>query len=1511
MNKHYPLPIHSEGSLHRMDLERDSCGVGLVVQKDGEKSHKVLQMGLKSVKNVVHRGVLEADLKTGDGVGILTQIPYKLFRKEMPEALKDLKSDADLAVGVFFLPREDDGAKQGVKTATEMLLDQFNLRVFGWRKVPINDKELGERARETRPSICHLLVGKPPEMSSDEFERKLYIVRRRVGIQAHKEGWRGFYVASFSSRMISYKALAVATALSKFYLDLTKEEYETAICLYHQRFATNTFPTWNLAQPFRMLCHNGEINTVRGNRNWLTSRETDFAHDVWGSDVRHLRPIIDWDDSDSASLDNALELLVLSGKSPEEAMSQLVPPAYRIDPFTSDEEKAYYQFSRCYSEPWDGPASLAFTDGQVVCACLDRNGLRPSRYKISEDGIVTIGSEVGTVEIDDATVKTKGRLAPGEMISIDTRNGSIRFNAEIKANLAKKHPYAQWLKENRVELSKLVDPNPAAPTEELDLLGNSQKQVAFGYTKEELNMVLAPMGKDGMEATHSMGDDAPLAVLSHQPKVLYHYFKQLFAQVTNPPIDPIRERLVMSLAVSLGWQRNWLKETAEHARVVYLDTPFLFEHELEKLKNVPGFPSYVVDTTWPVAEGPAGLEKALDRICQEAEKAVDGGTQILVLSDRSVDEKRVAVPALLATGAVHNHLNRTRKRMKASLVVDSGEARDVHHVACLFGFGAQAICPYLGYETVRELVERKDKAIGGEMDLLKAYKNYRSALEKGVLKIMSKMGISVLSSYIGAQIFEGVGVGSAVMERCFPGSASQIEGVGFKEIAEESIIRHRAAYENVLPENPLDLGDPGYLRFRQKGEKHAVTPGFIKNFHTFIKDGSADEYAKYVEEYKKTKPLSLHDLFELVPAKSGPIPLSEVEPIEDIMRRFTTAAMSLGALSPEAHEALAIAMNAIGGKSNSGEGGEEPRRFKREDGVPYSNSAIKQVASGRFGVSAEYLASATEIEIKMAQGAKPGEGGQLPGHKVNGIIAKLRRTQPGVQLISPPPHHDIYSIEDLAQLIHDLKQVNPRARICVKLVAETGVGTIAAGVAKANADIILISGHEGGTGASPVSSVKHAGLPWEIGLAETQQVLVLNGLRDRITLRTDGGLRNGLDVIHAAILGAEEYNFGTIALIALGCVYVRQCHLNTCPVGVATQDEKLRAKYKGKPESVIYFFKSVAHEIRELMANLGVRTMQELIGRPQFLKQRHVPDHPKANLINLSRLLKNPTEMVGAEVPLTWGGKDNNGVHDRALDETIIQDCKDALQDCKPITKAYKVKNTNRDVGTMLSGEIAFNYGDLGMPEGTVTLQLEGSAGQSLGAFLCSGVKIVLTGEANDYVGKGMCGGQIIIKPREIVKYDTSQNTILGNTVMYGSTGGHLFANGTAGERFCVRNSGGTAVVEGVGDHGCEYMTNGTVVILGATGKNFGAGMSGGVAYVLNESGNFAKLYNSEMIEFLPLSETDDAAVKALVQAHAEATGSKKAQGLLADWAAASQQFIRVQPKGAAAPAPAAAVAKA
>ncbi|MDF1825881.1 MAG: glutamate synthase large subunit [Verrucomicrobiales bacterium] len=1501
MSKYLNLP-NVENTLHKPELERDACGVGVVAHIKGERSHRVLRLGLDSVCNVTHRGAVNADGKTGDGAGVTTNLPYKLFLPIAEELGTELKDEKDLAVGVFFLPaNKPDDLKKG-QVIAEGVLRNRKIGIIGWRDVPSDPSALGQQAIDTMPEIKQLLLKRPDGMDDDTFERQLYLSRREIEDKTSDERIDEFYIPSLSHRLISYKGFLVATALEELYDDLRNEDYETAVCLYHQRFSTNTFPTWALAQPFRMLCHNGEINTVRGNRNWLNSRIGQFESEVWGNELQHLNHVIDPDGSDSASLDAALELLVLSGRSVPHAMSMLVPPAWRIDPFTSKEVEDFYRYHSCFAEPWDGPAALAFSDGMTVAASLDRNGLRPARYKITSDGIFALGSEVGTCFLADDMVEKKGRLAPGEMIVVDTVKGEVIFNDDIKAQLASKQPYGDWLDEHQTPFSKIAPLEPqVAEDPSHDPLTRSQLQVSNGLSQEELDMVMVPMANSGMEAIYSMGDDAALSVLSRQPKVLFTYFKQLFAQVTNPPIDPIREYLVMSLEADLGPERNLLIEDPLHAKVIHLDSPFLFSHQVEALKSYDGFSTETLDTTWPLLSGARGLSDAITELCDKAEAAVDAGAETIILSDRRTSHDRVAIPSLLAVGAVHRHLGDARKRMKTSIIVDTAEARDTHHMACLIGFGATAICPWLAHETIHELVEKNVKNKFEGVSLEKALSNYHKALEKGVLKIMSKMGISVLNSYQGAQIFEAVGISDSVIDRCFPGTPSQIAGVGFYEIAAESIARHTAAYSDAVPnENgELNLGDPGFFRFRRDGETHAVSGGVIKNFHTFVRSGDEDDYERYLEEVKLNQPGALHDLFELVPNDEGPISIDEVEPIESVRRRFTTAAMSLGAISPEAHETLAIAMNRIGGKSDSGEGGEDPRRFKPYPNGDWGNSKIKQIASGRFGVSAEYLMSAEEIEIKMAQGAKPGEGGQLPGHKVNGLIAKLRNTQPGVTLISPPPHHDIYSIEDLAQLIHDLKELNPVAKVTVKLVAETGVGTIAAGVAKANADVILVSGHDGGTGASPLSSIKHAGLPWEIGIAETQQVLMLNGLRDRVTLRTDGGLRTGMDIIHAAILGAEEYNFGTIALIAMGCVYVRRCHLNNCPVGVATQDPKYRAKFKGEVDHVVNFFNAVSQEVREHMATLGVRTLDELIGHTKYMRQRKVKDHPKANLIDLSRLLTDVGTEVG-EIPRIAMQDRNDGNHAVPLDDQIIADLGDKVAKKESVSLSYEVKNTHRNVGTKLAGVVAKLHGDHGLPEGTLDIQLSGSAGQSFATFICGGIRLTLTGEANDYVGKGMAGGEIRIKPNADRAFVASENSILGNTVMYGASGGHLFANGRGGERFCVRNSGGTAVVEGIGDHGCEYMTNGTVVVLGPTGKNFGAGMSGGEAYILDEDGRFEKLYNPEMVEIVRLDEDGvlAASLKKLVEAHAEATGSEKALELLADWSGALAKIWRVQPKG-------------
>lgn len=1519
------------GSLHSLTNEHDNCGMGAIAHLEGKRSFTVLDHALTSVSCMTHRGAVDADMKTGDGSGILSQIPFPLFAKAAEKLGHKPADPADLAVGVFFFPAGNDEQSTAIKEITATIIAKRGISAIGWREVPVNPDALGKIALQSRPDIGHLIMLKPEGMEPLEFERKLYLCRREI--EHSTKDIHGFYMPSFSNRLISYKALAMPAALRGFYSDLTDPDFETAICLYHQRFSTNTFPAWPLGQPFRMMCHNGEINTVEGNRNWMTSREEFFESPVWGDEIDLVKNLIRHGESDSASLDHCLELLILSGRSPEHAMCMLVPPAYRNDEEISDELRAFYQYIRSFSEPWDGPAGLVFTDGIKICASLDRNGLRPSRYKVTADGFLYIGSEAGAVVFDDANVIRKGRLGPGQMLSADTSTGKLRLDAEIKEDLARQKPYRRWIDENRLELRKFISPAAHVPDIEFDPSDLSRRQVANAISSEELDMVFPPMIKGAQEAVFSMGDDIPLAILSTYPRLLYTYFKQRFAQVTNPPIDPIREWAVMTLGAGLGPERNLLEETPAHCKSISLESAILFEHQLDKITQMAehGFPSRVLDCTWESSTGKDGLKSRLAELCLEVEDAVNQKNSIIVLSDRATSASRVPIPALLATGTIHHHLNRIRKRMRASLVVETGEARDVHQIACLFGFGATAVVPYLGYATVRQLVASDTGKLGEGMTPQKAMSNYRKALEKGLLKIMSKMGISVLNSYQGAQTFEAIGIGNEVVDFSFTGVPSQIGGISFAEIAEESLIRHKAAYEpEIASGETLDLGDPGYNRYRKSGERHSFTTEVIKNFHQYVKSGKPEDYEEYVRVSLESNPVAIKDLLGFVPAASGPIPLDEVEPLENIRRRFTTAAMSLGALSPEAHETLAIAMNRIGGKSDSGEGGEDTNRYKPYPNGDSARSYIKQIASGRFGVSAHYLVNADELEIKMAQGAKPGEGGQLPGHKVNALIARLRNTQPGVQLISPPPHHDIYSIEDLAQLIHDLKEVNPSARVTVKLVAEAGVGTVAAGVAKASADNILISGHDGGTGASPLSSTKHAGSPWELGLSEAQQTLIINNLRDRVTLRTDGGIKNGRDVVIAAILGAEQFNFGTTAMIAMGCVYVRKCHLNTCPVGVATTDPKFRAKFKGTPEMVINYFNAVAQEAREVMAKLGIRTLDELIGRPEFLTQREVPGHPKANTLDFSRLLKDVVPEVAeatgkqaSEISRIRTKERNDGIAKKALDIRILSDIKAAiadrpsssespeygaeaitaetleairlLPDRAPAKLTYDVVNTDRNIGTRLSGAIARVFENHGLPAGAIHITCHGTAGQSFGTFLVNGITLELIGEANDYVGKGMAAGEIILRVSPNASFEAAKNSIAGNTCLYGATGGHLFANGRAGERFAVRNSGATAIVEGVGDHGCEYMTNGTVVILGRTGKNFGAGMSGGTAFVYDIDGKFQSRVNTEMVVAMPVRRPQDIAeVKSLIELHLAKTGSQQAADLLADWPTTTRKLVRV-----------------
>ena len=1481
--------MRSDFPLYDPRFEHDACGTGFVARISGAKSHDIVQKAIKSVCNLTHRGAVAADTQTGDGAGILTQLPVKFFLQDVPGLASKMETEEELGVGMMFMPGHDEDAYSLCRALVEHVITVRGLGLFGWRSVPVDTAVIGDSAALTAPRIQQVLLRKPKHLSSAEFERRLFLSRKEIEKHALKTDVRDFYICSFSSRSVVYKGLMIATALDSFFPDLKNPLFESSLALYHQRYSTNTFPTWSLAQPFRMLAHNGEINTVQGNRVWTKAREAELAFDQWGEDIRVLKPLIQEGGSDSANLDNALEALTLSGRNVLHSMMMLVPEAWRARDDINQQAKDFYDYNECFSEPWDGPAALVFSDGSIVGASLDRNGLRPARYKITFDGLIVLGSEVGALEIDDSSVMEKGRLGPGEMIAVDTARGILLKDIEIKNEIAAQKPYSEWVK-NIYRLpaaTKVFDEGNGCPQPQDGQTDLVRQQVCFGYSSEELNLLFKPMMQSGKEPVGAMGDDAPVAVLSKQPKLLHSYFRQKFAQVTNPPIDPLRERLVMSLTSKLGHRRNWFGETPEHAKQVELQSPILFNSELADLKSLedPLFQSVTLPTFFDVSGGEEGLDKALKLLCLDAERAADEGKFLVILSDRGVDAKQVPVPILLAVGAVHNHLLRQGKRLKVSVIAETGEPRDVHHFATLIGYGASAVNPYLAFETIKAMVDAEGTN-GISVD--EACKNFRDAVELGTLKVMSKMGISLLGSYRGAQIFEAIGISKEVIDQHFTDTPSRIGGLGLREIAREAFARHAKAFGS--PE--ISLKDEGHYRFRKNGERRAWSPEALRAMQRLRASGTQEDYGHLKQALKDTAPIGIKDLLGFKKLNL-PVSLDEVEPVEEIRKRFCTAAMSLGALSPETHEAIAIAMNRIGGKSNSGEGGEDPRRFHILPDGDWANSAIKQVASARFGVTIEYLASAKELEIKMAQGSKPGEGGQIPGNKVSPLIARLRKAIPGIALISPPPHHDIYSIEDLAQLIYDLKQANYRAKVCVKLVSEAGVGTIAAGVAKAYADVILISGHEGGTGASPLSSIKNAGCPWELGIAEVQQVLVMNGLRERVTLRVDGGFKTGRDIVIAAMLGAEEFNFGTAALIAMGCKYVRQCHLNTCPVGIATQDEQLRARFDGKPEMLINYLTAIAEDVRKTLAELGARSLNEVVGRTDMLEQRTVTDHPKANTLDLSGFLAR-RDYEREKRFRVWYRNDRP---DKPLDDTILQDVKDAIRDKTPITREYKIRNINRSVGTKLSGEIAYLYGDRGLPEKTIQLRFRGSAGQSFGAFLVHGIKLVLIGEANDYVGKGMCGGEIVVMPARN-SANSAQDVIIGNTVLYGATGGTLFASGRAGERFAVRNSGTLAVVEGVGDHGCEYMTHGTVIVLGRTGRNFGAGMTGGSAYVLDLLGDFERRYNHELVEIRRVEDSEDSHfLQMILYRHLEATNSARAQKVLMNWTEYQPLFWRVMPK--------------
>ena len=1315
-------------------FEHDACGVGFVANISGRKSHDLIRKGIQSVCNLTHRGAVAADTQTGDGAGLLTQLPTKLLLADVQGLAEKIDSEKDLGVGMLFMPAADEDAYSLCRALVEHVITSRGFGFLGWRRLPIDLSVIGDSAALSAPNIQQVLVKRPRHVSSAAFERMLFLSRKEIEKHILKTDVKNFYVCSFSSRTIVYKGLMIATELDRFFPDLRNEEFESAFAIYHQRYSTNTFPTWGLAQPFRMLAHNGEINTIQGNRIWTQAREAELASDYWGDDIKLIKPLIQPGGSDSANLDNALEALALSGRNVLHAMMMLVPEAWRARDDIDEQVQKFYEYNECFSEPWDGPAALVFTDGGIVAATLDRNGLRPARYKVTSDGLIVLGSEVGSLDIDDALVVEKGRLGPGQMIAVDTERGVLLKDLEIKNEIARKKPYVEWVGDNLKKLSAEVRSSiPPIGVAASDLL---KQQFCFGYSAEEITMVLKPMAEGAKEPVSSMGDDASLAVLSKFPKLLPSYFRQQFAQVTNPPIDPIRERIVMSLSGKLGYRRNWLGETPQHAKLIEIDSPVLDEAELQALSSLSDsdFQSATLSILFDAREGEAGFERAIGDLCLSAESCADEGKSLLVLTDRGVSEQMAPLPILLAVGAVHNHLLRKQKRLRMSVVAETGEPRDVHHFATLIGYGANAVHPYLALDTIRGMGDSRGASSPSHETRAG---NFKSTIEAGILKVISKMGISLLGSYRGAQIFEALGISAEVVERYFTGTPVRIGGLGLREIARETLERHARAFGGAAHA----LADEGNYRFRKNGERRAWSPDALRGMQKLRASGLQEDYVRVKEAIRETAPIGIKDLLEFKKI-NYPIAVEDVEPVEEIRRRFTTAAMSLGALSPETHEVIAIAMNRIGGKSNSGEGGEDPRRFRVLPNGDSANSAIKQVASARFGVTAEYLASAKELEIKMAQGSKPGEGGQIPAAKVSPLIARLRKAVPGIALISPPPHHDIYSIEDLAQLIYDLKQVNPRARVCVKLVSEAGVGTIAAGVAKAYADVILVSGAEGGTGASPLSSIKNAGAPWELGIAEAQQVLVRNGLRERVTLRADGGLKTGRDIVIASMLGAEEFNFGTGALIAVGCRYVRQCHLNTCPVGITTQDEKLRERFDGTPEMLIRYLDAVAQDVREILAGLGFRSLKEIIGRTDLLKQRAIMDHPKANTVDLSSILARRDYEHDQRLRV-WHRNDKP---DKPLDDVILQDVKDALRDKLPVVRSYRIRNVNRSVGTKLSGEIAFLYGDRGLPENTIQIRVQGSAGQSFGAFLVHGVRLVLTGEANDYVGKGMHGGEIVVR---------------------------------------------------------------------------------------------------------------------------------------------------------------------
>ncbi len=1502
--------------LYDPTYEHDSCGVGFIAQIQGKASHRLVEQAAHMLSQMDHRGACGCEPNTGDGAGMLTALPQALLRRVARDELGvDLGPPGSFSAGIFFLPR-DEAERAVCRRTVDQVVAERGQRLLGWRKVPIEpDKaDIGATARDSMPAIEQLFVGAGDAadgsgaLDEDDFERELYLIRKQSTTRLRGRDdlaeAQMFYVCSLSTRVLVYKGMLTPSQIVPFYPDLGALDYESHLAMVHSRFATNTFPSWDRAQPNRLMSHNGEINTLRGNVNWMQAREGVLQSQLFGDDLRLAFPIVEPDCSDSGSFDNVLEFLLLTGRTLQEAVMMMIPEAWQNDLAMDKTKRAFYDYHSCLMEPWDGPASIAFTDGRSIGAVLDRNGLRPSRYYVTDDDLVIMASEAGVVPVEPERVLQKGRLKPGRMFLVDFDGGRIVTDRELKRDIVRRRPYADWLR-RRTDLTDLVagvesaSSSDRAADDQATLDGDelTRRLQAFGYTAETLRFMLRPLIEEQRDPIGSMGNDTTLAFLSGQDRLVYDYFKQLFAQVTNPAIDSIREEIVMSLECTVGPERNLLETTAEHCRRVRLPHPILSNREFSALAAAgqagAGFSCCVLDATWPAAEGAAGMERALERLCRDAERAVDDGSSFVALSDRAAGPERAPIPTLLACGAVHHHLLRTMKRTRVGLLLETGEAREVHHHCLLVGYGADAVNPYLAFEALWQA--RRQGRLPAAADDQAVVDRYRKGVGKGMLKVMAKMGISTLQSYKGAQVFEAVGLAAEVVERCFFGTASRIEGAGLERLAKDSLRRHSRGYPGDGRDDVAELPNPGDYHWRAGGERHMWTPNLISHLQHAASSGDPNAYRRFAElaNADTTRRCTLRGLLEFR-TDIDPLPLEAVEPASEIVKRFCTGAMSFGSISAESHEMLAVAMNRLGGKSNTGEGGEDPKRFEPDANGDSRRSAIKQVASGRFGVTSWYLTNSDELQIKIAQGAKPGEGGELPGHKVDETIARTRYSTPGVGLISPPPHHDIYSIEDLKQLIHDLKNSNPSARISVKLVSEVGVGTVAAGVTKAHADHILISGHDGGTGASPLTSIKHAGLPWELGIAETHQTLVLSDLRSRVTLQTDGQLKTGRDVVVACMLGAEEFGFSTAPLITLGCIMMRKCHLNTCPVGIATQDPELRAKFEGAPESVVNYLFLVADEARRIMAALGVPTIAELVGRTDLFRDELAVVNENTAGLDLSALLQ-PAVRRHDGVLVTKTIEQDHAL-EHALDKELIARARPALEDGETVRIDLPIDNTARTVGTMLSHEVMKASGERGLADDTIHIRLAGSAGQSLGAFLAPGITIELEGDGNDYVGKGLSGGRLVLYPPRQARFAAEDNVLIGNVALYGATGGEAYFRGRAAERFCVRNSGASAVIEGIGDHGCEYMTGGRAVILGRTGRNFAAGMSGGVAWVFDPHGELAKNSNLEMVALEPLGAEYRDELLELIRRHARLTGSTVAHRLLERWRQAARQFVQVMP---------------